>query len=102
MLLDIGGGRLHARLSEQLADLSAAVTETGKKGSLVLKIEVKPLPKADQNTLVVTGSSGAKVPEPDDASPTSVFFADDAGNLSRNDPRQMQLPLRVDSPKGNA
>jgi hypothetical protein len=100
VLLEIGKGRLHARLSEQLAEICAAVTETGKKGQLVLKIEVKPLPKADKNTLVVTGSSAAKAPESDDASPTSVFFADDAGNLTRNDPRQMTLPFREPTTKG--
>lgn len=94
-LLEIGGGRLHTRLSEQLADVTRAVAETGKKGVLTLKIEVKPLPKADSKTLVVTGSSAAKAPEPDDASPTSVFFADDDGSLSRSDPRQLQLPLRM-------
>jgi len=94
-LLEIGGGRLHTRLSEQLAEITKAVSETGKKGVLTLKIEVKPLPKADSKTLVVTGSSASKAPEPDDASPTSVFFADDDGSLSRSDPRQLQLPLRM-------
>lgn len=95
VLLEIGGGRLHKRLSEQLAEVTQAVAETGKKGVLTLKIEVKPLPKADSKTLVVTGSSASKAPESDDASPTSVFFADDDGNLSRSDPRQPQLPLRM-------
>lgn len=94
VVLEIGGGRLHARLSDQLAEITAAVKETGKKGLLTVKIEVKPLAKADHGTLVVTGSSTAKAPEGDDDSPTSVFFADDSGNLSRNDPRQPQLPFR--------
>lgn len=103
VLLDIGKGRLHARLSEQLAEIVAAVAETGKKGTLTLKIEVKPLPKADQHTHVVSGASAAKVPESDDASPTSVFFSDADGNLSRNDPRQLALPLReVTTPKDSA
>lgn len=93
VLLEIGKGTLHARLSEQLAEICAAVTETGKKGQLTLKIDVKPMPKADRNILVVTGASVAKTPEADEASPTSVFFADDTGNLSRNDPRQLALPL---------
>lgn len=102
VLLEIGKGTLHARLSEQLAEICAAVTETGKKGQLNIRIDVKPLPKADRNTLVVTGSSAAKTPESDEASPTSVFFADDAGNLTRNDPRQMTLPFREPSPKADA
>lgn len=95
VLAEIGGGKLHTRLSAQLADLTAAVATTGKKGEITLKIRVEPLKKADQNTLVVTGSSLAKVPEADDASPTSVFFADDSGNLRRDDPRQPQLPLAI-------
>jgi hypothetical protein len=102
VLLEIGKGTLHARLSEQLAEICAAVTETGKKGQLVLKIDVKPMPKADSNILVVTGVSVAKAPESDEASPTSVFFADDAGNLTRNDPRQMTLPFREPTTKGTS
>lgn len=93
VLLEIGGGRLHARLSDQIAAIVKAVTETGKKGLLTLKIEVKPLPKAANGTLVVTGTSTAKTPESDEDSPTSVFFAD-GGNLTRNDPKQPTLPFR--------
>lgn len=93
VLAEIGGGKLHARLSAQLAELTAAVADTGKKGSITLTVKVEPLKKADQHTLVVTGSSNAKVPEGDDATPTSVFFATSAGNLVRDDPRQQQLPL---------
>jgi hypothetical protein len=94
VVMDIGGGRLHARLSDQLAAVTAAVKETGKKGTLTIKIEVKPLPKANNGTLIVTGSSAAKAPESDEDSPTSVFFADDGGNLSRDDPKQPTLPFR--------
>lgn len=92
VLAEIGGGKLHARLSAQLAELSAAVAETGRKGQITITIKVAPLPRADHNTLVVTGGSSAKVPEGDDASPTSVFFAG-PGGLVRDDPRQQQLPL---------
>ena len=93
-LQEIGGGKLAARLAAQLVELTAAVKATGKKGAITLKIEVAPLKKAAANTLVVSGSSTAKVPEGEDANPTSVFFADDDGNLSRDDPQQPQLPLR--------
>ena len=44
--------------------------------------------------LSVTGRTVAKVPEGDDANPSSVFFTDAGGNLTRNDPQQPQLPLR--------
>lgn len=100
VLLEIGGGRLHARLSDQLAEITAAVKESGKKGLLTVKIEVKPVPRAENGTLLVTGSSVAKAPETDEDSPASIFFADDTGSLSRSDPRQPQLPFR-DNVGGN-
>jgi hypothetical protein len=31
---------------------------------------------------------------PEEDSPTSIFFADEDGNLTRNDPRQPTLPFR--------
>lgn len=101
-LQEIGGGRLAARVSDQLADLTAAVVATGKKGSIVLKVEVAPVKKANANTLMVSGSSKATIPESDDAAPTSVFFATDDGNLSRDDPKQPQLPLRLAPGKATA
>lgn len=93
VLQEIGGGKLAARAAAQLAELTAAVAATGKKGTITIKVEVAPLKKADANTLVVTGSTTAKVPEGEDATPTSVFFADAGGNLSRDNPAQPQLPL---------
>ncbi len=102
ILHEIGAGRLSARASAQLAEVTAAVAATGKKGQVTIVLKVEPLKKADQNTLVVTGSSTAKVPEADDASPTSVFFADDSGNLRRDDPRQPQLPLAIVPTPGKA
>lgn len=92
-LQEIGGGKLAARLAAQFAELNRAVTTTGQKGSITIKIEVEHMKKADANTLVVTGVSTAKVPEGDEATARSVMFADPAGNLSRDDPRQQQLPL---------
>jgi hypothetical protein len=89
---EIGGGKATARASALLAELTSAVAATGKKGTLTIKVEVKPVPKADHNTLLVTAASVAKIPESDDAAPTSVFFAKD-GTLTREDPRQPALPL---------
>lgn len=93
VLAEIGGGKLHARISAQLADLSAAVADTGKKGEITIKIKVEPFRKGGENARMVTGTSLARIPEGEDASPASVFFADRAGNLQRTDPQQQQLPL---------
>lgn len=94
VLQEIGGGKTHDRLSEQLADLVEAVTSTGKKGTLTLQVTVAPIKAGNTSTLIVTGKTTCKAPEGDDAAPSSVFFPDAAGNLTRNDPNQPSLPLR--------
>lgn len=91
---EIGGGSLHTRISEQLAELTAAVTDTGKKGTLTVTLTVAPIKPGHTSTLVVSGKSVLKAPEGDDQSPSSVFFPDAAGNLTREDPSQPSLPLR--------
>lgn len=95
-------GSVHARLSDLLAELTAAVAETGKKGTLTLVVTVAPVSKGAAGALTVSTKIAAKVPEGDDAAPTSVFFADDHGNLTRNDPNQLTLPLREVSQKASA
>lgn len=94
VLQEIGAGRTHTQLSQQLADLVEAVTSTGKKGTLTLTLTVAPIKPGNTSTLVVTGKTVAKAPEGDDATPSSVFFPDANGNLSRDDPQQIALPLR--------
>ncbi|MFD8970499.1 hypothetical protein ACFV0C_36855 [Streptomyces sp. NPDC059568] len=85
-LQEQSSGTLHAELSERLHDLIEAVRETGKAGSLALKIDVKPIPGTDGRTLTVTDTVAAKLPKTE--RPKSIFFVTDDGNLSRTDPRQ--------------
>lgn len=84
-------GALHEELSEELAALVKAVQDHGKAGSLSLTINVKPGAKGTR-TLVVTDDVKVKAPKGD--RPASMFFSDEDGNLSRNDPTQPELPLR--------
>jgi hypothetical protein len=93
-LQEIAAGAFHTRVSEQLQDLVTAVTDTGKKGVLTVTLTVAPIKPGNTTNLVVTGKATVKAPESDDAAPSSVFFHDAAGNLSRNDPNQPALPLR--------
>jgi hypothetical protein len=83
------GGVLAAELTDQLAELVAAVCEHEKGGTLTLKITVKP--EADGAVKV---SDDWAVKKPRAAARPSLFFADSAGNLSRRNPRQPELPLR--------
>lgn len=100
-LQEIAGGTVHTRLSDQLQQLVTAVTDTGKKGTLTLQLTVAPLKPGNVSNLVVTAKTALKAPEGDDAAPSSVFFHDREGNLSREDPTQLKLPLRgVEGKKG--
>lgn len=85
-LQEQSGGNTHDELSEGLHDLIDKVRETGKKGSLQLTVTVSPL-KDDMNVLVVSDEIRLRLPE--HARKASVFFADEQGNLSRTDPRQL-------------
>jgi len=81
-------GGLHTELSDELADLVLRVKETGKKGTLNLKIEVAP--SADDDAIVVV-SDTVRVVAPRPTVKPTIFYPDKSGNLSRRDPRQMEL-----------
>lgn len=91
-LIQQANGTTHAELSEALHKLVAAVRETGKAGKVQLTVDVKPMSKSDDRALIITAAVAVKPPRSE--APTSVFFIDGTGNLSRTDPRQMTLPLR--------
>lgn len=71
-----------------LAELVQAVTYTGKKGTLTLKLNVSPS-KTDDSAVEVVDDLKVTVPKPPQK--TSLFFADDSGSLTRHDPRQGRL-----------
>jgi hypothetical protein len=81
-------GATHDELSEALQDLVAKVRDTGKKGSLSLTIEVEPM-KGDSKVLIVTDAIKLKLPEHDRQA--SLFYADKASNLVREDPDQLSF-----------
>jgi hypothetical protein len=91
-------GALHDDLSTGLADLVAACVETGKKGTLTLKVTVAP--QKDEVTILVTDDVTVKIPRHE--SKPALFFHDDAGNLLRNDPRQLDLASLREVPGGKA
>lgn len=91
-LQDINNGDVADQLSTDMQTLVAAVRELGRKGSITLKVEVAPR-RGNASALNVTARVETKLPAPEPVE--SVFFADDDGNLSRTDPRQMQFDLRT-------
>lgn len=97
-LQEIGNGRLAQDLAEKLAELTSAVQDTAKKGTISLTISVAPIKKGNADTLLVSGT--IKLTAPKGEEPSSVFFPTADGNLVRDDPNQPALPLRgLDSRK---
>ncbi|MEQ8834238.1 MAG: hypothetical protein RIB67_07310 [Miltoncostaeaceae bacterium] len=90
-LLALRGGDAHHELTEALADLTSAVMESGRAGSLSFTVKIKPAAKGG-NAVLITDSTALKRPAANN--PEALFFAGDGGRLSRNDPRQPELPLR--------
>ncbi len=84
------GAGLHNELGEGLAEVVAAVLAHQRKGSVTVKINISP--SDIQGAVVVTDKVELKAPEP--VPDPSLFFGDDHGNLSRRDPRQVELPIR--------
>lgn len=93
-LQEVGGGRAHTRVSDLLHQCTQAVVDTGKKATLTITVTVAPYKKGNTNTLDVTVTSQARLPEGDEATVSGIFFPTADGNLTRHDPNQLQLPLR--------
>jgi len=83
-------GGLHGELSDALAELVLAVIEHRGKG--VLQLQVIVTPNGDGATVTVADKIKLTLPEGERGA--AIFFADSDGNLSRQNPRQMELSLR--------
>jgi hypothetical protein len=92
-LQDLRDGRAHSELSAGLADLLAAVKDTGKGGSLTLQVKVKPATRGkDMDKVVVIDNVKVDLPKPERGE--DFFFVTDENELSRKHPRQQSLELR--------
>lgn len=98
-LQELDKGKVATELGTSLQELVAEVTRTGKKGSLVLTVEVQPVSGNDEQVTV-----GAKVASklPARTRASSFFFVTGERNLTRSDPRQMRLPLSAVPDDGTA
>lgn len=75
--------------SKLLNELAKVVKETGKAGTLTIKLTIKP-DKTDNTVVMVDADVTTKMPKK--PYPTSIFYVDDrTGDLTREDPRQLEL-----------
>ena len=80
-------GRANEEISDEFHTLLAAVNEHGKKGALTITVTVEP-PKGHIDGAPVAISIDSVLKAPKASAPPSIYFVDDDGNATRNDPRQ--------------
>lgn len=83
-------GGLHTELSERLPELARIVLETGKKGSITLKLTLTPM--SDGQMVAVADDVTLKAPRAN--VPATYYYADKHGGLHRDPPQQLSIPLR--------
>jgi len=98
-IVELNEGSTHAALSADLAELLRTVQNTGRAGSLTLKVKVAPATRTNSGSVdkvTVTADRKLELPKPDQAS--DFFWLTEDGETSRNHPRQHDLPLREVTP----
>jgi hypothetical protein len=86
-------GRVHHTISAEMHELLQAVGVHGKKGQLVIKVAVQPSQgHVEGDPLAISIESDLKAPK--SPPPAAIYFVDDDGRPTRNDPRQMQIDFR--------
>lgn len=88
LVVDHNKGRTHDQLTQQLAELVAAVYDTRKVGTLTLKLTVKPAENVDD---MVTCSDAITMSKPEHDRPATMFYASRDGALSKDHPAQQTM-----------
>lgn len=84
-------GRVSSELSGELQKLVAAVENTGRGGTLTLKVAVKPAGgRSNEDGAVFVGAE-ISLKAPKLTRDASIFFADADHNLVRHNPNQNEL-----------
>ena len=85
-LTPLAEGTLVPDFNIALRNVVCGVRDTGKDGSIALKLKIEPA-KGSQSQLIVRARIEEKTPQP--PRPMNIFFDDEDGGLHRSDPRQM-------------
>jgi hypothetical protein len=93
-LNDLNDGQTLAGLTADFAELLQTVKNTGRGGSITLKVKVSPATKGGQEVDKITITADRKLELPKPESPQDFFWLTDEAEPSRQHPRQHALDLR--------
>ena len=85
------GGEVCNELADAMRECVESVSHTGKPATLTLAVKFTPAAKGAYG--VVFAKPKTKKPEAERQG--SIWYVDEAGHLTRNDPRQRELSLRT-------
>lgn len=88
LLATMRNGAANHAATEQLEKLIQAVQDTGKKGTVTIKIEVGKL-KDGETELQVQMKVSSSIPVVD--IPKGIYFPGENGSLHRDNPRQLSM-----------
>jgi hypothetical protein len=93
-LQDLNDGSTHAGLTGDLHDLLQAVKNTGRTGSMTLKIKIASASKGGNEVDKITISADRKLELPKPEQPQDFFWLTEDAMPTRQHPRQHALDLR--------
>ncbi len=93
-LQEFGHGATNRQLAELLRDTVAACRETGKKGSITLKLAID-VGGADK---IATVAAECSAKRPHSSLPGGSYYVREDGGLVEEDPRQQKFPTKILAP----
>lgn len=90
-LAELDRGRFAIECGRQLLELTSAVRNTSKKGSIVIRLEVTPGGMKDGRVHQVEVRPLVSVVQPKHDTKSTIFFLTDQAQLVRDDPDQMEM-----------
>lgn len=94
LLADLNDGSTLAGLTGDLAELLQAVQNTGRTGSMTLKIKIASASKGGSEVDKITIMADRKLELPKPEQPQDFFWLTDSAEPTRQHPRQHNLDLR--------
>lgn len=89
-------GKFVIDCGRELYELTEAIKDTGKKGSLVIKLEVTPSGLKDGRVNQVEIRPDVSISKPKHDAKKAIFFVTEDSHLVRDDPDQMDMFIETE------